>query len=100
MGGDGKIYCTLATKAKQIIYPAFCFNNLQEHCILETNKEISLLCCFIPCSWKLIHRRKFIERDICKVKAKLGVNTEHVFNMLAQVPMSVRFDSKLKFGQF
>lgn len=39
MGGDGKIYCTLASKAKQIIYPAFCFKNLQAYCcILETEK--------------------------------------------------------------
>lgn len=38
MGGDGKIYCTLASKAKQIIYPAFCFKNLWAYCcILETD---------------------------------------------------------------
>lgn len=24
MGGDGKMYCTLASKAKQVIYPVFC----------------------------------------------------------------------------
>lgn len=54
MGGDGKIYCTLASKAKQIIYPAFCFKILQAYCILETDKYHcpSVLFCVHGC-WSI-----------------------------------------------
>lgn len=78
MGGDGKIYCALASKTKQIIYPAFCFKNLQAYCCILETEKISLPFCIVMCSWSLIHRRKFIEGDICKAKAKSGANSPHV----------------------
>jgi len=77
MGGDGKMYCTLASKDKQIIYPAFCFNDLYAKCCIMIAKKYPR-CALSFCVHRIWSIGGNLHEQICKVKAKLGVIIIHV----------------------